>query len=76
MGYPFASAAAILQIAQPEIAPEIAYQIAGDILQKCAHDQARILTALNIFENHQMENPSGIVFLERLLNEELMSRVV
>jgi hypothetical protein len=61
------SAAVTLQLSQRGIGSDEMHKIAQDVIDKCGYGKRRIMTALEIYENNQMENPSGILFLQELL---------
>jgi len=62
-----AGAAVVLQLAQRNIGFEEIQRITQEVLEKCSTDQQRIISAIRIYEQHLMDNPAGIAFLEKLL---------
>lgn len=63
------NSALLLRIAQKGLSGEIFANIGEKILSKCAEDESLVQSALGIFENHQMDNKEGIVFLETLIEQ-------
>jgi hypothetical protein len=58
-----------LQLAQQRLDGNIFTDIAEKILSRCGANETWVLSALRIFENHQMGNNAGIVFLEKMIAE-------
>lgn len=61
------SAAVVLQLVDRDAGFDAMRQIARDVLDKCGSHEPLLFKALDIYENHQMENPAGFAFLEKLL---------
>jgi hypothetical protein len=66
---PVFNSALVLQLAQERLDGGVFANIAEKLLSKCGKDEAWVLSALGVFENHQMNNKEGIVFLEKMLAE-------